>query len=243
MLSALHRRRYSADRAGTMSSFLNLERYAEPNAPEAPESARAPAVAPADAPHPDAVSHAVSHADEDFADFEIVVGRRQIAGASLVAIVLLAVFSGVFYLIGKSMGPAAAVAATPAPVVQAPVGQVPVTQTAPTTPSPVPQAIVAEPAIATAPVFAAAIPGKVYLQVGAIEKGLAGIWAEGLRTHGLDAFVAPGPSDKEWRVLIGPMPDPKAFQRAKDTLDRLGVLTFGRRYSPSITEAASPPAR
>ena len=102
-----------------MSSFLNLERYGEPNAPEAPkapESARGPA----DAPHPDAASHAVSHVDEDFADFEIVVGRRQIAGASLVAIVLLAVFSGVSYLIGKSMGPTAAVVATPAAVANLP---------------------------------------------------------------------------------------------------------------------------
>ncbi len=215
-----------------MSSFLNLERYGEPNAPEAPkapESARGPA----DAPHPDAASHAVSHVDEDFADFEIVVGRRQIAGASLVAIVLLAVFSGVSYLIGKSMGPTAAVVATPAPVGQSPVGQLPVTQTAPPAPSPAPGPIAAtESTTTSAPVFASAIPGKVYLQVGAIEKGLGGIWAEGLRTHGLDAFVAPGPNDKEWRVLIGPLPDPKAFQRAKDTLDRLGVLTFGRRYSP-----------
>jgi hypothetical protein len=225
-----------------MSGFLNLERYAEPSAPEAPKAPE-----PAHPPHPNAASyvdasHAVSHVDEEFAEFEIVVGRRQIAGASLVAIVLLAVFSGVSYLIGKSMGPAAA-AATPAPMGQSPVVQspvvesgvvqVPVTQTAPPTPSSAPGAIAAtEPTSASAPVFAAAIPGKVYLQVGAIEKGLGGIWAEGLRTHGLDALVAPGPSDKEWRVLIGPIPDPKAFQRAKDTLDRLGVLTFGRRYSP-----------
>jgi cell division septation protein DedD len=213
-----------------MASFLNLERYAEPGAPEvskAPEPARAPA----DAAHTEALSQ------EEFAEFEIVVGRRQIAGAGLVAIVLLAVFSGVSYLIGKSMGPTAAAAATSAPMAQTPAVQVPVTQTAPPASGPAPGAIAAmehtaTSATTTAPVFAAAIPGKVYLQVGAIEKGLGGIWAEGLRTHGLDAFVAPGPSDKEWRVLIGPLPDPKAFQRAKDTLDRLGVLTFGRRYLP-----------
>jgi cell division septation protein DedD len=73
------------------------------------------------------------------------------------------------------------------------------------------------------------VQGKVYLQVGAVEKGLAGIWAEGLRTHGLNAFVAPGPSDKMWRVVIGPLPNPEAYQHAKEMLDQLGINTFGRK--------------
>jgi cell division septation protein DedD len=70
--------------------------------------------------------------------------------------------------------------------------------------------------------------------VGVIEKGLAAVWAEGLRTHGLEAFAAPGPSDglNLWRVLIGPLPDPQAYQRAKDVLDTLGLTNFGRRYPP-----------
>jgi cell division septation protein DedD len=65
--------------------------------------------------------------------------------------------------------------------------------------------------------------------VGAVDRGLAGIWAEGLRTHGLDAFVAPGPTDKMWRVVIGPLPNPDAYQRAKTKLDELGINTFGRK--------------
>jgi cell division septation protein DedD len=207
-----------------MTSFLNLDPYAEPPAPEVaknPELARKPDVTP--------------DLEKESVEFEIVVGRRQIAGAALVAIVLMAVFSGVSYLIGKSMQPAVAAAATPAPVVPAPVVQVPVTETAPSPPAPVPEATAAiAPKTATAPLFANAIPGKVYLQVGIIDRGLAGIWSEGLRTHGLDAFVAPGPADGLGlsRVLVGPLPDSQAFQRAKESLDRLGVLTFGRRYQP-----------
>ena len=76
--------------------------------------------------------------------------------------------------------------------------------------------------------FQEAENGKLYLQVGAIEKGLAGIWAEGLRTHGLNAFVATGPSEKVWRVLIGPLADEAAYRQAKGALADLGILNFGR---------------
>ena len=87
--------------------------------------------------------------------------------------------------------------------------------------------------------------------MGAIDKELAGIWAEGLRTHGLDAFVATGLTANEWRVVVGPLPDPQSYQRAKDTLDKLGITAFGRRYvssdspemapaTPSATPSATP---
>jgi cell division septation protein DedD len=215
-----------------MASLLNLERFAQSGAavppapgpafPSSPELAQAPAII------------------EEY-DYEIVLDRGQFAGIGLMAIVLVAVFSGVSYLIGRSMSSTAAAAAAshasaaPAPVVPspvvpaAPVVEVPAAKPA----SPTPQAV-AEPTsdAPAAPLFADAVAGKVYLQVGAIEKGLAGIWAEGLRAHGLDAFVAPGPGDKQWRVLVGPMPDPQTFQRTKDTLDKLGVSTFGRKYQP-----------
>ena len=38
------------------------------------------------------------------------------------------------------------------------------------------------------------------------ERGMAMILAEGLRGHGFDSFVAPGPNEKIFRVLIGPLP-------------------------------------
>jgi len=202
-----------------MSSFLNLEASTEPSAPEV---AKAPGTT------------------EELTDYEIVLGRGHIASTALVAIVLMAVFSGVSYLIGKSMASKAVVAATaasvvpesvvPAPVVPAPVPQTP----APAPALPQEQFGGSQPRITTAPIFADAVPGKVYLQVGVIEKGLAAIWAEGLRSHGLESFAAPGPSDGLglWRVLIGPLPDPQAYQRAKDTLGTLGLTNFGRRYPP-----------
>jgi len=241
------------------TSLLNLDRPAEPSAKSVLQQvqAQAPAAAPA-AAAPTAAAPRVDPAyssatapssaaaprtyENDGVDFEIVFGRRQMASTGLVLMVVLACFSGVFYLIGKSAGtqlsapeasaaaaapltaPDTPVPAAPVPAVKPPAAPVPVTNPEASTPQ--------------APLFAEAMTGKVYIQVGAIEKGLAGIWAEGLRTHGLDAFVSTGPGDKQWRVLIGPLPDPQAYRQAKETLDKLGITTFGRRYVSSDSRAA-----
>ena len=73
---------------------------------------------------------------------------------------------------------------------------------------------------AEAPLFANPVPQAIYIQVGAVEKGVAVILAEGLRKHALDSFVAPGPSAKTYRVLIGPFPDAEAYQKARNIVDR-----------------------
>jgi cell division septation protein DedD len=206
-----------------MTSFLKLERYAEPSAPEVAKPAAA------QAPAPPAVEVAKPlELTEESGEYEIVLGRGQIASTALVVIVLIAVFSGVSYLIGKSMA-ITAVAAAPATASKTP------GPTAPLPPVALPalqQEQSSKEQISTAPLFAEAIAGKVYIQVGVIDKGPAGIWAEGLRTHGLDAFVAPGPMDGLglWRVMIGPLPDSQAYQQVKDTLAKLGLTNFGRRY-------------
>lgn len=170
---------------------------------------------------------------EEPVELEIVVGRPQIASISLVVVVLLAVVSGVSYLIGKTAGPkaaepvAAAVvnpSAAPAPVPEPPPAPAqPLSQQAPEAKAPVPET-------SDAPLFDLPTAGQVYIQVGAVEKGIAAIWSEGLRTHGLKAFAAPGPNEKIFRVLIGPLPTPASYQHAKDVLDKIGLAMFGRRY-------------
>lgn len=168
------------------------------------------------------------------ADFEIVMGRRQIASVSLLVIVLLAVFSGASYVIGKSLAPAPA----PKPVLEAMAATVPDPPPAPlaqATPAPAPAAapVAATPELkadGSKPLYADPAPGSMYVQTGAVEKGVAVVIAEGLRTHGLDAFVAPGPSDRIYRVLIGPLPDTQSYQQAKQIVDDIGLATFARRY-------------
>lgn len=200
-----------------MISLLNAEapisRAAKPPKPPAP----------APPPPPPADSDA-SPADSE-PEFEIVMGRRQIASVALVVVAAVAVFSGVSYLVGRSVSPRPA---APPAVVQA--ATVPAPAPAPVvSPAPAPPPVTLAPS-SDAPIYAEPVQGAVYIQVGAVEKGVSTIWAEGLRTHGLEAFVAPGPSEKIFRVLVGPLPTPDSYTHAKQILDSIGLNTFGKRY-------------
>jgi cell division septation protein DedD len=164
-------------------------------------------------------------------EFELVLGRRQVASVTFVILVLLAVFSGVSYVAGKATpAPKAEVPARAAapgtpvlPVVNATIVRPTANPTAnPTSPT---SAVPAEP-----PLFASPVPKAIYIQMGAVEKGIAIIFAEGLRKRGFDAFVAPGPSDKIFRVVVGPFHSAEAYQVAKTSMDQIGLSTFSRRY-------------
>jgi cell division septation protein DedD len=167
-----------------------------------------------------------SHSEEDF---EIVVGRRQVAGLTFLALVVLAVCSGGSYLAGKAISarndrdqpeirieqPAAsAPAPLPTTVMEASI-----------VPLPAPVQVAAE-----GPLFADPVPQAIYIQVGAVEKGVALILAEGLRKHALDSFVAPGATTKTFRVLIGPFPDAETYQKARNRVAEIGLDNFARRY-------------
>jgi hypothetical protein len=178
-----------------------------------------PAVAPAP-PEPSETTKTAETAEPaEPAEFEIVIGRRQLSSLLFVAIVVIVTFSAVSYLVGRSVTPreVSAAAAVQAAPVAAPIPVVNGT-IAPTTTR-------AEP-----PMFADPLPRKTYIQMGAVEKGLATIFAEGLRRRGLDGFVAPGPNDKLFRVLIGPFADETSYKRVKNQVDQIGLNTFPRRY-------------
>lgn len=178
-------------------------------------------------------------------DFEIVLGRRQVASVLFVATVVLAVMCAVSYLAGKSLNPRKTEAtpavtaipeAAPAPQVQVPVIEATVESgialahasplDAPIKTAP-PRRVVPD---AEAPIFADPRIGATYIQMAAVDKGVATIFVEGLRRRGFEAFVAPGPSDTMFRVLIGPLADSAAYARTKEALDQIGLATFGRKY-------------
>jgi len=152
-------------------------------------------------------------------EFEFVLGRRQIASLLFVFCVVLMICVAGSYVVGKSTVPKASAPVAP-PVVAA------------REPDPPPIVMYRESAPATAepPLFAEPKIGLVYIQMAAIEKGVSVIFAEGLRKRGLPAFVASGPSDKIFRVLIGPLPDPASYVKAKDAVDKIGLATFARKY-------------
>jgi cell division septation protein DedD len=153
------------------------------------------------------------------AEFEIVLGRRQLASVLFVATIAIAVFSSLAYLAGKSIAPAPekveVIRTVTVPVVETPLPTQPISETLAKTET---------------PIFADPRQGPLYLQMGAVEKGIAVIFVEGLRKHGFDAFAAPGPDEKIFRVLIGPLADEQAFLKAKNATDQIGLGTFGRRY-------------
>jgi cell division septation protein DedD len=152
-------------------------------------------------------------------EFEFVLGQRQIASLLFVATVVLMICVAIAYLAGKSMS-----AKAPAPLPAIP--EVVVRE-----PDPPPIVLNQEPVpVVEPPLFATPKNGLIYIQMGAVEKGVSVIFAEGLRKHGLAAFVAPGPTEKIFRVLIGPLADPAAYAKAQDTVDRIGLATFVRRF-------------
>jgi cell division septation protein DedD len=148
-------------------------------------------------------------------EFEFVLGRRQVASLLFVFSIILMVCVAASYMAGRSMSPKAPPAAPP--VVAA------------AEPEPPPIVLNQEP-VPEAPLYAEPKAGSVYIQMGAVEKGVSLIFAQGLRKYGLSAFVAPGPSEKIFRVLIGPLPDPAAYVKAKAVVDQIGLSTFARRF-------------
>jgi len=161
-------------------------------------------------------------------EYEIVLGRAQVASWLFVGVIAVAVCGSLAFLAGETVAAkrTARAAAVPAAPVAAPVAAL--------VPAALPQASLlpkAEPsAKPTRPLVGEPELGKVYLQVGAVERGMAVILAEGMRVHGFDAFVAPGPNDRLFRVLIGPLADPDAFRQAMLKVDALDLATFARKY-------------
>ena len=171
------------------------------------------------------IAEAPASGEDSAAEFEIVLGRRQLASVLFVGTVVVAVFSSLAYLTGKSV--AAAPKIVPAPVPQA-------TTAAPPAKIEAPQVKPAEPPIKAEarpepPLFAEPVSGAVYLQLGAVEKGIAVIFAEGFRKRGFPAFVATGPNERIFRVLIGPL-NSEAYERNKAAMDDLGLTSFARKY-------------
>jgi hypothetical protein len=170
-----------------------------------------------------------------------------------VAIVILVVFSALSYLAGKAASPKKAISSPPpTPVLQstATIPQATIVKAEDLPPAIATQKREVAPALSPAPItpgaptstpapplFANPATGAVYLQMGAVEKGIAVIFVEGLRRRGFDAFAAPGPNEKIFRVLIGPLGH-ESYAHTKDILDSIGLSTFARRYQQETVQSS-----
>jgi cell division septation protein DedD len=155
-------------------------------------------------------------------EFEIVLGRLQVASLLFVGTVVLVIFSAAAYLAGRASVPPT----QPKQVVETPPApKIPMLEATLTKAPPAPKKT-------EGPVFGEPIKGAIYLQMGAVDEGIAALLVEGLRYRGFHAFAAPGPNDKIFRVLIGPFPDAESFNIAREAIHAIGVFTFVRKYEP-----------
>lgn len=157
-------------------------------------------------------------------EFEFVLGRRQIASVSLVALTALAVFTTAAYMAGRGASPE-----IPAPVPVAPA----------IVPVPKPEPVVAAP-VAEAPVFGAPEKDHRYLQLGSVERGFAVLMVQGARKVGFPAIVAGGTNPNVFRVLVGPLDDKVQYEAAKAMFVSMGLDTYARKYGESSEPAETP---
>src|ERR1700679_3190258 len=118
-------------------------------------------------------------------DYEIVLGRAQIASWLFVGVIAVAICSSLAYLAGEriAVDNAAALSVPMAP----PPPPAPALPTAAVS-AELPDASILDSPKAdqkpAEPLFAEPEKGKVYIQIGAVERGMAMLLTEGLRGHG-----------------------------------------------------------
>jgi len=68
-----------------------------------------------------------------------------------------------------------------------------------------------------------------YLQVAAVDRGMAGVLVEVLHRKGFQAEFTSGPTEDIFRVLVGPAKDAEALARTKADLQAAGFTSFVRK--------------
>lgn len=173
-------------------------------------------------------------------------GSKQFALFAFIAIFAAILGSAVLYLVSRRVAPApepvqttAAVAPVPAtPPVKLPVPEPAAQQPAP---DPVQEAPPPQPSSIAPVVEPSAVPqaGRLYLQVGSLEKRVAEIMSQGLRIKGIPAMVAPGVTPVVSRIIAGPFDDTAQMSAADKQLREMGFQPFPRKFDPS--ELVEPP--
>lgn len=173
---------------------------------------------------------------------ELLLGYKELFSLLFIVFVLLGVFFAMGYVMGRNSGPLNTArpaeasesnssartgrqSAAQSPVViderpsapeqAAPSGQ----SAAPASPADAGPLTVVEPK-----------PGQAFLQVSAVAKPEAELLVEILTKKGFRAIVAPGPSEKLFRVLVGPADNDADLARTRTELEQSGFRPIPRRY-------------
>lgn len=171
------------------------------------------------------------------------LGAREIAVAFFMVAVLIGTFSGVTYVVGRTMIPVEKVEASESPSEQVLVIQAPQKETESSDPtaasggsdrSVARAADVKTPANRTTARTAAAPepkPGKLYFQVVAADLGVAKVFVEYLSERNFSSLITEGPDERNYRVLVGPIQTDKQVEELRAGLEAAGFKPFLRRYS------------
>jgi cell division septation protein DedD len=73
--------------------------------------------------------------------------------------------------------------------------------------------------------------GATYLQMAAVDRGVAEVYLEVLRRKGFQARIADGPTPDIFRVLVGPVKDAASLARVKADLQAEGFTSFPRKLT------------
>ena len=206
-------------------------------------------------------------AAKDLEKVEKLMGRQHMALYGFIGVFLAVLASAIAYLAGRqgpnpvaavptkpvtvisSAAPAAAVVApkpvatVPAPLATTPVASAP----APTAPAPAPvkapePVVAAKPLVPATPATGAladVLPNRMYLQVGSLDKHVAELLTQGLRTKGVPATVAPGVNDTVARIIVGPFDTAAEMSVVQKQLSELGFTPFPRQFQASELRPAA----
>jgi cell division protein FtsN len=157
-------------------------------------------------------------------DNQVVMGRRQVAAVSFVMLAMLALVATVSYAAGKMATPQKASAAVVRQPIPPPTAKV--EQKVIQAPEPKPEAAVSlKPAPPIVPTR-----GQVFLQVAAVDPGMAAVCAEYLKRRGFSVSQAESGILGTLRVLAGPYAAEPGMMSDKKRLEDAGFKPFVRRY-------------
>ena len=154
----------------------------------------------------------------------MVLASRQLTALVLSGVLVLGLVACLGYVAGRAVTSAQALESQ---------FQIPATRQAPIVvdpgaerPSPMPTK---EPAVAQRPALAPAAPGQMFLQVGALDRGMAAVFIEVLAGKGFIGRMMPGPDDKTFRVVVGPVTRAEVTS-TKTALEQAGFTPFARVF-------------
>jgi len=166
-------------------------------------------------------------------DFELVISTRHMLVASFVVVMLLGIFAGLSYVAGRAMD-----ADSKPQIASTPSGTVAAEQQTTATVTPV-AAVESVPAPSPERVdiglirpsyFQTPAAGEVFLQVAAVDRGPAEVFAEFLSRKGFAARFANGPDERSYRVLVGPFRDNGVISSVKSRLEDEGFRPFVQKF-------------